>query len=90
MGLKPATKRALDAWLGADTWPTKHDADMGRWYDFVSQYQKDHGFTIDEAGLRELIEDKTRASGNEDLRRVIRERIGLAYSILDFLKHTGR
>ena len=90
MPLKPDTDVALDAWAGPNTWYTDHDLDMNRWYDFVNQYQKDHGFTIDEAGLREVIERKVEGSVNEQLREIIRDRIGLAYNILDFLKHTGR
>jgi len=95
MQLTPDTDRALQAWIGPDTWHTPHDYDMNRWYDFVNRYQRDHGFTIDEPALREIIEYKlTKKIGkrfdNEDLRKEIRERISLAYNILDFLKHTGR
>lgn len=95
MQLKPNTEKALDAWLGPETWHTNHDEDMNRWYDFVNQYQRDHGYTIDEVALRETIEYKlTKKIGerfdNEILRKEIRERISLAYNILDFLEHTGR
>ena len=95
MPLKPNTGKTLDAWLGPHTWHTSHPLDMERWYDFVNQYQIDHGFTIDETALREIIESKlTEKIGkrfdNEDLRNVIRKRISLAYNILDFLKRTGR
>ena len=90
MPLKPDTDAALDAWAGPNTWYTDHDSDMDRWYDFVNQYQKDHGFTIDEAGLRETIESKVNGVVNDQLRNIIRKRISLAYNILDFLKHTGR
>ena len=95
MQLKPNTEKALDAWLGPDSWYTKHPIDMDRWYDFVDQYQRDHGYTIDEVALQEIIEYKlTEKIGkrfdNEDLRNDIRERISLAYNIFDFLKHTGR
>jgi len=96
MQLKPNTEKTLDAWLGPGTWHTNHPTDMDRWYDFVDQYQREHGFTIDdEVILREIIERKlTEKFGkrfdNEDLRNEIRERINLAWKILDFLKHTGR
>ncbi len=88
--LSEATESKLQTWAGPNTWHTPHDLDMGRWYDFVDQYQRDHGYTIDEAALREHIENELEGSVNEDLRDIIRQRISLAYSILDFLKHTGR
>lgn len=95
MQLKQNAEKALDAWLGWSTWYTKDLRDMNRWHHFVDQYQREHGFTIDESGLREIIEDKlTKNAGtrfdNEPLRKVIRERISLAYNILDFLEYTGR
>ncbi len=95
MQLKPNTEKTLNIWLNAGTWHTNHDTDMERWYDFVDQYQREHGFTIDEVALRENIEGKvTKITGkrfdSEDLRNEIRERISLAYNILDFLKRTGR
>jgi hypothetical protein len=90
MELKPDTEAALDAWVGPNTWYTDHSLDMDRWYDFVDQYQKDYGFTIDEADLREIIEGKVKGGVNDQLRQIIRDRISLAYNILDFLKHTKR
>ena len=89
MSLKPATSEALDEWLSPDTWHTKHDLDMVRLYDFVDQYQKDHGYTINEIKLQEEIEKRADVSDGS-LQEVIRERISLAYNILDFLEHTGR
>lgn len=90
MILKPTTKDALDAWIGPSTWATRDDRDMNRFYDFVSQYQKDHGYTIDESGLLEIIEQKLGGEPSTEEQETIRERISLAYNILDFLKHTGR
>jgi len=95
MQLKLDTDRALQAWIGPDTWHTPHMDDMNRWYDFVNQYQRDYGFKLDEPELRETIERKrSQITGkcfiNEDLRKEIRKRISIAYHILDFLKHTGR
>ena len=91
MQLKPNTEKALNAWLNTDTWHTNHDTDMERWYDFVDQYQREDGFAIDEVALRELIEYKlTEKTGkrfdDEYFRNLFRERISLAYNILDFLK----
>ena len=90
MQLSEAAESKLQAWLGASTWPTLHDSDMDRWYDFVDQYQRDRGYTIDEPMLREHIEHKVEGGVTEDLREVIHHRISLAYSILDFLRCTGR
>jgi 3'-phosphoadenosine 5'-phosphosulfate sulfotransferase (PAPS reductase)/FAD synthetase len=95
MKLKPNSEKALDAWLGPQTWHTNHDLDMERWYSFVDQYQRDHGFQINEPELQKLIENKLseqigKKFNNKDLRQTIRERITLAYKILDFLKYTGR
>lgn len=90
MQLKPDTAKALNEWLGPSTWYTDHESDVSHWYDFVNQYQKDHGFTIDEPGLREVIERKVKGAVNDQLRAIIRKRISLACNILDFLKRTGR
>ena len=90
MKLSPEAERKLDAWVKVDTWHTRHDFDMNRWYDFVDQYQKDHGYNIDEAALREIIERNVPGGVNELLREEIRDRISRAYNILDFLKRTGR
>jgi len=56
MQLKPGTEQALNDWLGPSSWNTPHDDDMDRWYDLISQYQRDHGYAIDEAALRQQIE----------------------------------
>jgi hypothetical protein len=95
MQLKPNTEKTLDVWLGLSTWYTNNTTNMDHWYGFVDQYQKEHGFEIDEAALRGIIEHKlTKITGtrfdNEHFRKKIRERISLAYNILDFLRHTGR
>lgn len=90
MKLSSETIKKLDAWVKKDTWHTGHKIDMDRWYDFVNQYQMDHGYSIDEAALREIIEKKIAGNINELLRKPIRTRISLARDILDFLKRTGR
>ena len=93
MQLQPDTDNALNTWLGPSPWSTNHPLDMERFYDFVDQYQKDYGYTIDENALREEIESRvTRYGGSvsEELRDIIRSRISLAYKILDFLKRTNR
>lgn len=90
MILKPTTERALGVWLGPDTWHTNHDLDLNRFYNFVDQYQKDHGYTIDESSLQEIFEREAGGNVGEPLQEVIRARISLANNILDFLKRTGR
>ena len=90
MKLSSETIKKLDAWIKVDTWHTNHKLDMDRWYDFINQYQKDHGCSIDEAALREIIEKKVEGNVNDLLRQEIRTRISLACDILDFLDRTGR
>jgi hypothetical protein len=90
MTLSTKTEAMLDKWLACDTWHTAHDSDMNRWYDFIQQYQSDHGFTIDENGLHNYIIRKASIKGNDYLCNTVRERLSLAFCILDFLKHTGR
>ncbi len=87
------TSEALNRWMGPETWTTDHPTDMNRFYNFVNQYQIDHGYTINETALREEIERRVSNRGGvigESLRDFIRRRISLAYNILDFLKQTGR
>ncbi len=93
--LSKAAEKALDHWIKISTWCTNDLTDSNRWYMFVDQYQRDHGFTIDEPILLETIEAKTgkpkiREDANEELRPIIQERISLAVNILEFLECTGR
>ncbi|MBU4287806.1 MAG: hypothetical protein KKI12_06495 [Proteobacteria bacterium] len=90
MKLSSETEKKLDAWVKVDTWHTNHKLDMDRWYDFVNQYQKDHGYSVDESALREIIEKKVEGNVNDLLREEIRTRISLACNILGFLNRTGR
>lgn len=90
MQLSTATERALQGWIGPSTWHTSHDLDMERWYKFVDQYQRDHGYTINEPELQAHIEGKSTTPMNDYLKGTIRERISLAYKILDFLRTTNR
>jgi hypothetical protein len=90
MQLATATEKALDAWIMTGTWHTGHALDMGRFFAFVDQYQKDHGYAVDEQALAQLTEGKAGCQGNGSLALIIRERVNLASSILDFLKATGR
>lgn len=90
------TEKKLNYWLSRDTWHTMHPGDMIYWYDFVDQYQKDHGYALDEAALREYIERKISLGYNmsdevtNDFRDKIIRYVSIAYYILQFLEHTGR
>ena len=90
---KPETSRFLNGWLGPDSWNSPHSNDMNRWYDFISQYQRDHGYALDERGLVEEIEQRHRQRerpiGSAE-RKIIENRVGLAREILEFLERTGR
>ena len=92
MQLKPNTEKALDGWLKIETWHTGRGYDMERFFVFVNEYQKEHGYTIDEPGMRDVIKEKLGIEGElkEPSREIIDRYISLAYNILDFLKHTGR
>lgn len=92
MSLKPNTQKALDHWL-VPTWDSGHHLDEERFYQFLDQYQREHGFNIDESGLRDEISRAVKAKNlpfgkhQEDL---VHDHVLLAYNILDFLKATGR
>ena len=60
MAIKPNTQKALDHWL-VPTWDTGHPRDERRFYEFLSQYQQDHGFSINESELRKEIERTVKA-----------------------------
>jgi hypothetical protein len=89
MHLTDLAREKLSLWLGGE-WHTRHDVDMRQWYDFVDQYQKDHGYSIDEHELRDEIARLAGCEQNDSLRSIISDRISLAYNILDFLKQTSR
>ena len=90
MILQPETSRALGNWLGPDTWHTDHHTDWDRWYDFVDQYQREHGNTIDEVALRDHIAHEAKCDGDEEFAQIIAQRISVMYRILDFLARTDR
>jgi hypothetical protein len=92
MQLKPGARAALDGWL-VTTWDSGHSLDEDRFYKFVDQYQRDHGFSINEADLRDEIERSAVAKGlpvGSHQENLIHELVSLAYRILDFLRATGR
>ena len=90
MSLNPTTESALKAWVRVATWRTDHTEDMRRFYDFVNQYEKDHGSSIDESGLQTIIKQNATGPIGDPQIVLIRKRVTLAIDILDFLKRTGR
>ena len=92
MDLAPATRQALSNWM-VSSWDSdiEHDEDKRRFHLFVDQYHRDHGFSIDESGLREEIKCTAHAKGlpfGEHQERLAYDHVSRAYSILEFLKHT--
>ncbi len=88
--LKLYTEEALDSWVVPLTWYTSHPAEIDRFYDFVDQYQKDHGYSLNKAGLREIIEKKIDGGVSNELREIIDQRLDTAGKILAFLKRAKR
>lgn len=84
------TQRKLDQFLAGESWTTNRDCDMARWFDFVNQYQRDHGYTIDTEALRRLIEKRMGHQKGDFVQAVICRLVTLAHDILEFLRHTGR
>ena len=99
MPLKPDAQAKLEYFLKRGTWASGHDDDRDHWYDFVDRYEKDHGHTIDEPWLREIMAriagvtltgDHYDQLGYSTVDKTIDDLISDAYKILDFLKRTGR
>jgi hypothetical protein len=93
MKLDAETDAALDVFIKTSTWDGKHSLDMGRFYKFVSLYQTDHGFGIDEMGLQDELKARARANGHpvgEYQEMLIRKLASTASDILTFLSVTGR
>lgn len=93
MQLKPDTEAALDRWVGPSTWDSDHFLDMECFYKFVGQYQRDHGFSINESDMRDMIKARAIAKGHPvgpHQENLIHDLVNLAYKILAFLRATGR
>jgi len=88
--LSRPSEEKLHIWLASPTWHTSHTRDMARWFDFVDQYQRDHGYALNEDTLQQKIEALAALGPGPALENVIRQRISLAYRILEFLDRTGR
>ena len=92
MDLKPETREALDRWI-VDGWDsdTKTDHDAYRFYQFVDQYQRDHGYTMPELEMREEIRRTAERKGlpvDDYQEGEAEEHVSRAVDILAFLKAT--
>jgi hypothetical protein len=90
--LRLATREALNHWI-VTTWDSdiEHAFDRRRFYLFVDQYQRDHGFSINEAELREEIRRTAEAKGlpfGEYQEKLAHDHVSRAYDILEFLQVT--
>jgi hypothetical protein len=90
MALLPHTDAALDTWLRPQSWDSDHPTDMGRFYDFVSQYHRDYGGHLNESDLHDAIAAKVPGGPTEVQHDIIRRRVVLAATMVEFLEHTGR
>ena len=52
------TERALDHW------DSLNHTNTAKFYEFVSQYHKDHGFAMDECAMRDRIKEVVMAKGH--------------------------
>ena len=87
------TERALDHWISPSTWDSLNHTDTAKFYEFVSQYQKDHGFAMDERAMRDTIKEVVMAKGHpfgQPQADFVHTRVALARNVLDFLSATGR
>ena len=90
------TKQAFSEWLVRSTWHTNHPADIRRWYEFVDQYEKIHGTSVDESALREFIRDQAEKhhqidiNGSEHHQKIVSARVSTMIDILEFLEATTR
>ena len=96
LDLNPSTQAALDAWLiSISNWREIDPMIEERFFEFVNQYQREHGFSIDK---QELVEQLNRAALARDQSKIGLEPIevffgyyvDVAITILDFLRVTGR
>ena len=92
MNITTEARAKLENWAKPSTWHTSHDLDLHRFFEFINQYVVDHGHSVDESELKDLIATITNTpTGNDNpLEEIIRERISLMVEILDFLQVTGR
>ncbi len=84
---------ALDDCLGPESWDSGDPLDEGRFYRFVSEYQKEHGPSVDVNELRKEIARRVFSKGypvGDAQIEFILDHLGFMGCILDFLRETGR
>lgn len=93
MDLKISTTAALDDWVGPESWDSGEHEDEARFYRFVSEYQREHGFSVNPNELRQLIAravlKKGHPVGHPQLEAIL-DHLMYMGCILDFLRATGR
>jgi hypothetical protein len=93
LDLKTTSAAALDDWLGPESWDSGEPEDEARFYRFVSEYAKEHGFSMDPNELRQLIArtvlKKGHPVGHPQLEAILDHLMSMG-CILDFLQATGR
>jgi hypothetical protein len=93
MQLKPNTRQALDNWL-VPTWDSSDGLiDKLAFYNFIDQYQREHGCDFDVSELRSEIKavaDQKNLPFGEHQYMVLQQRLNDMITILDFLKESGR
>jgi hypothetical protein len=87
------TEQALDHWITPSTWDSLNHTDTAKFYEFVSQYQKDHGFAMDERFMRDTIKEVVMAKGHPFGRLeadFVHKCVSVARNVLDILSATRR
>jgi len=93
MTFSSATEQALDRWISPRTWDSLTHTDAAKFFQFVSQYQKDHGFFMDEGLMRDSIKQAVITKGHpfgQPQAEFVHKCVALARNVLDFLSATGR
>ena len=87
MQLTPETEVALHGWVEPETWDSDHPTDRKRFYRFVDQYKKDHGYSMNDPAMRDLIKQKVQGQGyifGPHQEELVHEYLALAHDILEF------
>ena len=89
MALAEPTQQKLTDWVGISTWSSGNPHDEQRFYDFVYQYYKDHGASIDESYLQQVIKNEIKNCNTviDKLDEVVREYVSQSVKFCSFLEH---
>ena len=88
MTFSSSTERALDHWVSPSTWDSLNHTDTAKFYEFVSQYHKDHGSAMDECAMRDRIKEVVMAKGHPFGRLeadFVHKCVSVARNVLDIL-----